>query len=222
LLSSIAGRRAAATASPRSPPSLSSSRSMSSSRGAAQSTPQSRRHQSSRLSSRWGRIPSVPASFRVWHDRVAMSPACRPSKPISLASDSNFCANLPLVCTAWRSWPMVPSPCWKWARLRPRPRLLGLEVTPLEIHRAEDIAPAFEALKGHADALYLCTDALINSNRVRINTLALAARLPTMHGNRESVPRLEWCSIPGKFHNSELVFLFLRGAQERSRLGLGY
>jgi putative ABC transport system substrate-binding protein len=66
-------------------------------------------------------------------------------------------------------------------------RLLGLEVTPLEIHRAEDIAPAFEALKGHADALYLCTDALINSNRVRINTLALAARLPTMHGNRESV-----------------------------------
>jgi putative tryptophan/tyrosine transport system substrate-binding protein len=66
-------------------------------------------------------------------------------------------------------------------------RLLGLEVTQLEIRRAEDIAPAFESIKARTDALYLCTDALINSNRVRINTLALVARLPTMHGNRESV-----------------------------------
>jgi putative tryptophan/tyrosine transport system substrate-binding protein len=64
---------------------------------------------------------------------------------------------------------------------------LGLEVTTLEIRRAEDLAPALEALKGRADALYVCTDALLNSNRVRINTLALAAQLATMHGNRESV-----------------------------------
>ena len=35
-------------------------------------------------------------------------------------------------------------------------RTLGLEVAPLEIRRAEDIAPAFEALKGRADALYVC------------------------------------------------------------------
>ena len=35
-------------------------------------------------------------------------------------------------------------------------RTLGLEVVTLEIRRAEDIAPAIEALKGRADALYVC------------------------------------------------------------------
>jgi ABC-type uncharacterized transport system substrate-binding protein len=42
-------------------------------------------------------------------------------------------------------------------------------------------------LKDDADALYVCSDALVNTNRLRINTLALAARLPTMHGVREFV-----------------------------------
>jgi ABC-type uncharacterized transport system substrate-binding protein len=57
---------------------------------------------------------------------------------------------------------------------------LGLEVATLEIRRVEDIAPAFEALKGRAEALYVASDPLMNTNRVRINTLALAARLPMM------------------------------------------
>ena len=35
-------------------------------------------------------------------------------------------------------------------------RTLGLEVVTFEIRRAEDIAPAFEALKGRAEALYVC------------------------------------------------------------------
>jgi putative ABC transport system substrate-binding protein len=61
---------------------------------------------------------------------------------------------------------------------------LGIEVTRLEIQRTEDIAPAIEALKGRADALYACADALVNANWVRINTLALAARLPTIHPTR--------------------------------------
>jgi ABC-type uncharacterized transport system substrate-binding protein len=64
---------------------------------------------------------------------------------------------------------------------------LGLEVHTLEIRRAQDIAPAFEALKGRADALYVCIDALVNANRIRINTSALGARLPTMHGSRDYV-----------------------------------
>ena len=46
---------------------------------------------------------------------------------------------------------------------------------------------AFEALKGRADALYVATDPLVTSNRIRINTLALAARLPTSYGTREYV-----------------------------------
>ena len=66
-------------------------------------------------------------------------------------------------------------------------RTLGLEVVRSEIRRAEDIAPAFEALKGAAQALYVCADATINANHARINTLALGARLPTMHGVRDYV-----------------------------------
>jgi putative ABC transport system substrate-binding protein len=63
-------------------------------------------------------------------------------------------------------------------------RKLGIDVTMSEIVRADDIAPAIEALKGFAEALYVVSDALAVTNRVRINTFALAARMPTMHANR--------------------------------------
>jgi ABC-type uncharacterized transport system substrate-binding protein len=66
-------------------------------------------------------------------------------------------------------------------------RMLGLDVVTLEIRRADDIASAFELLQGRAEAIYVCTDPLVNTNRVRINTLALAARLPTLHAVREYV-----------------------------------
>jgi putative ABC transport system substrate-binding protein len=66
-------------------------------------------------------------------------------------------------------------------------RTLGLDAAVFEIRRAEDIAPAFEALKDRADALYVVGDALVMTHRIRINTLALAARVPTMHVVRELV-----------------------------------
>jgi ABC-type uncharacterized transport system substrate-binding protein len=66
-------------------------------------------------------------------------------------------------------------------------RTLGIEVTTVEIGRAEDITPAFEALKGKTEALYLVSSPLVTTNRIRINTLALGARLPTMYGYRDSV-----------------------------------
>jgi putative ABC transport system substrate-binding protein len=66
-------------------------------------------------------------------------------------------------------------------------RTLGLEVVPLEIRRAEDIAPAFEALKDRAEALYVVGDALVTTHRIRINTLSLAARVPTIYVVREFV-----------------------------------
>jgi ABC-type uncharacterized transport system substrate-binding protein len=62
---------------------------------------------------------------------------------------------------------------------------LGLDVNRLEIRRAEDIAPALEAIKGRADALYVAADPLATSNRMRIGILALGARVPTMNGARE-------------------------------------
>jgi putative ABC transport system substrate-binding protein len=66
-------------------------------------------------------------------------------------------------------------------------RTLGLEITTLEIQQADDIAPAVETLKGHADALYVATDPLVFNNRVRLNGLAKDARLPTIYGSREYV-----------------------------------
>jgi putative tryptophan/tyrosine transport system substrate-binding protein len=64
---------------------------------------------------------------------------------------------------------------------------VGLEVTTFEIRRAEEIAPLFEAFKGPTDALYVVADPLMNTNRIRISTSALGARLPTMHGVRDYV-----------------------------------
>ena len=64
---------------------------------------------------------------------------------------------------------------------------LALQIMPLDIKRAEDIAPAIETLKGRAQALYVVGDPLIADNQIQINTLALAARLPTMHGSRSYI-----------------------------------
>ena len=66
-------------------------------------------------------------------------------------------------------------------------RSLGLEATTFEIRRTDEITPAFEALTGRMDALYVLTDMLVLDNRVRINTLALGSKLPTMHGARQYV-----------------------------------
>jgi putative ABC transport system substrate-binding protein len=97
-------------------------------------------------------------------------------------------------------------------------RTLGLDVTTSEIRRAEDIAPAFEALKDRADALYLCPDPLMNSNRTRINILAVGARLPTMHGAREFVEAGGLMSyganLPDQFRRAaDFVDKILRGTK---------
>jgi putative ABC transport system substrate-binding protein len=67
-------------------------------------------------------------------------------------------------------------------------RALGLEVVPLDIRGAEDIASALGALKARADAaLYVAADALVVANRTRIITLALAARMPTVFNTRDFI-----------------------------------
>jgi putative ABC transport system substrate-binding protein len=62
---------------------------------------------------------------------------------------------------------------------------LGLDPLAVEIRRPEDIVPKFDSLKGSAEALYVCPDALTDAVHVRINTLALGAHLPTMEPNRD-------------------------------------
>jgi putative ABC transport system substrate-binding protein len=66
-------------------------------------------------------------------------------------------------------------------------RSLGLEVAIPEIRRAEDIGPAFEAFRGRAEALYVTPDPLVFTNRIRISTLALGARLAVISFVREYV-----------------------------------
>jgi putative ABC transport system substrate-binding protein len=94
----------------------------------------------------------------------------------------------------------------------------GLEATILEIRRAEDIAPAFEAVKNRTDALYVFSEPLMNANRVKINTLALGARIPTIFGFREFVDAGGLMSYGPNFadlfrHAADFVDKILRGAK---------
>jgi putative ABC transport system substrate-binding protein len=97
--------------------------------------------------------------------------------------------------------------------------LLGLQLDTLEIRRSQDIAPALGSLKGRAGALYVCQDLLTRgSNRLRINTLALAARLPVMHASREYLEAAGLMSYGPNFpdlyrRTAEYVDKILRGAK---------
>jgi putative ABC transport system substrate-binding protein len=66
-------------------------------------------------------------------------------------------------------------------------RALGIDVVPIEIRRVEDFAPAFAAIKAKTDALYVAIDQLMVANLMRILTLALGARLPTIFSTRDFV-----------------------------------
>jgi putative ABC transport system substrate-binding protein len=111
-----------------------------------------------------------------------------------------------------------PQPVLEMGEVQAAARTLGIEVAPLAIHRAEDIAPAFEALKAHADALYVVNDALVNTNRTRIITLALGARLPTIFNTRDHVQAGGLMSYGPSYlaqfrHAAEYVDKILRGTK---------
>jgi putative tryptophan/tyrosine transport system substrate-binding protein len=93
----------------------------------------------------------------------------------------------------------------------------GLDVAPVEIRRADDIAPAIEALEGRSDALIVPSEPFYNTNRIQINSLALRARLPTIHFDRLYVETgglmsygPNWTSMWRR--TAELVDKILRGA----------
>ena len=95
---------------------------------------------------------------------------------------------------------------------------VGIDTVALAIRRAEEIAPAIEGIKGHADALYIASEALMNTNRFRINSLALDARLPTMHGEKGYVEAGGLMSYGASFTDmyrraAEYVDKILRGAK---------
>ena len=97
-------------------------------------------------------------------------------------------------------------------------RGLGLAVTKLEVRQPHDIAPAFAALTGRADALYVVVDGLVAANRTRILTLATSARLPTIVNTREHAEAGALMSYGPNFHDlfrraAEFVDKVLRGAK---------
>jgi putative tryptophan/tyrosine transport system substrate-binding protein len=111
-----------------------------------------------------------------------------------------------------------PATALEVAEVQAMARTFGLEVAAPEVRQTEDIAPAFEALKGRVEALYVVNDPLVDTNRVRINTLALAARLPTLHGDREHVaaggPMSYGASFTDLFRRAgDLVDKILHGAK---------
>jgi putative ABC transport system substrate-binding protein len=80
-----------------------------------------------------------------------------------------------------------PAAVLEMGKVQATARTVGIDVVTFEIRRAEDIVPALESLNSVADALYVVGDPLVETNRVRIITLALGARLPTMYPFREFV-----------------------------------
>jgi putative ABC transport system substrate-binding protein len=97
-------------------------------------------------------------------------------------------------------------------------RALSLEVAPHGIRRAEDIAPAFDALKSQADALYVAVDALVLANGTQIAALARSMRLPTIFDDRIIVQAgglmSYGASISALFRRAaEYVDKILRGAK---------
>jgi putative ABC transport system substrate-binding protein len=65
---------------------------------------------------------------------------------------------------------------------------LKVEVTPIGLRDSAEIERIMAAFaRAPNDALYVVSDPLMNIYRVRINTMAVGARLPTMHGFRELV-----------------------------------
>ena len=111
-----------------------------------------------------------------------------------------------------------PATVQEIAEVRAAARTLGLDLDVLEIRRAEDIAGTFPVLKAGLQALYVCTSPLVNANHARINTLALGARVPTMHAVRDFLGAGGFMSYgPSPVHSfrraADYVDKILRGAK---------
>jgi putative ABC transport system substrate-binding protein len=111
-----------------------------------------------------------------------------------------------------------PGPARETVEIQAAARTLGLEVMTEDVRSSEEMAAAFDALTGQADALYCVPDPLIGSHRAQIIALAQKARLPTVYGSREYVERGGLISygpnIPDLFRRAaEYVDKILRGVR---------
>ena len=151
---------------------------------------------------------------------AATSPACQTSRPILLASESNSCARLSPVSAGSLSWPMsaVPSACWRCARFRQRPARLAL--TSLRRKSNERRISRPPSMRSRAVSMHFMSGTRRSRTRTgfELNTLALSARLPTMHGIREQVEAGGLMSYGSNFpdlfrRTADFVDKILRGAK---------
>jgi putative tryptophan/tyrosine transport system substrate-binding protein len=111
-----------------------------------------------------------------------------------------------------------PAIVWEVRSVQETARTLGLAVVSVDIQKAEDIAPAFAALRGSAQAVYVVGDPLMVDNQVLINTSAIGTRLPTIHAFREFVASGGLLSYGANFSDlfrraADYVDKILRGAK---------
>jgi ABC-type uncharacterized transport system substrate-binding protein len=80
-----------------------------------------------------------------------------------------------------------PQAALEMGEIQAAARRQSLEITPLVIRRAEDIAAGFAALRSKAGALYVVQDVLVVANRTQIITFALSKGLPMIISARDFV-----------------------------------
>src|SRR5262245_20861924 len=134
-------------------------------------------------------IATVPVVFALWSDPVGSGYIASLARPggnatgLSLQSLDTAAKRLELVREVVPALQRLtilarldnPSNAVEAGEVTAAARTVGLEAATANIRSAADIVPAFEALKGRADALHVVSDPLLLANGVRINTLALGA-----------------------------------------------
>jgi putative tryptophan/tyrosine transport system substrate-binding protein len=177
-------------------------------------------------------ISTVPVVFALWSDPIGSGYVASLARPggnatgLSLQSLDTAAKRLELlreVVPDLRRLTVLarldnPSNVVEAGEVEAAARPLGIEITISNAKRAEDIVPVIEALKGRVDALHIVSDPLLLANGIRINTLAIGARLPTMYSYREGVENGGLMSYGANMPNlwrraAELVDKILRGTK---------
>jgi ABC-type uncharacterized transport system substrate-binding protein len=177
-------------------------------------------------------ISTVPVVFALWSDPIGSGYVASLARPggnatgLSLQSLDTGAKRLQLLREVVPSLHHVailarldnPSNVIEAREVEAAARSLGIDVAISNARRTEDIAPLMEALKGRADALHIVSDPLLLAHGVRINTLAVGARLPTIYSYREGVEAGGLMSyganVPQMWRRgAELVDKILRGTK---------
>jgi len=82
---------------------------------------------------------------------------------------------------------LAPGPMLELQEVEGAAIKLGMAATLFKIAAVDDIDAVFTSFKDRYDALYVCSDPLVNTGRFRIVSQAVTARAPTVFGERDSV-----------------------------------